>query len=179
LISIPFFRALRGIGGPPATVPAPMRPNTGPFARRLRHGLPLGALLLAGALGACSPIIHTDGQIPDPVKLASIQPGVQTRKEVAKLLGSPSSVTTFGDNTWYYVSRRTTQIAFLTPDVLEQRVIAINFNKKGVVRSVRQFGLDDATNISPVSRTTPTKGKQLTILDQMIGNLNRGYATKR
>jgi len=161
-------------------LPVPKGPRTSRrLARRRVSRAPyVGAWLLAGALGACAPIVHTDGQIPDPVKLASIEPGVQTREQVAKLLGTPSSVTTFGDDTWYYISRRTSRIAFLEPEVLEQRVVVINFDKDGVVRGVRQYGLDDANKIAPVARTTPTKGKQLTILDQMIGNLNRGYAKR-
>lgn len=131
------------------------------------------SLVVAGALGACSPMIHTDGQIPDPVKLASIEPGVQTQDEVKKLLGTPSTVGTFDANTWYYISKRTTTTAFLEPDVLEQRVVVVNFDDAGIVRGVRIYGLDQANSVAPVGRATPTKGKELTILDQMVGNLNR------
>ena len=28
-------------------------------------------------------------------------------------------------------------------------------------------------NVTPIGRTTPTKGKHLTFLDQMIGNMNK------
>lgn len=144
--------------------------GAGPW-RRPTRGLLAG--LVAGVLASCAPMVHTDGQIPDPVKLASVQIGVQTQEEVAEMLGTPSSVGTFDPNTWYYISKRTSTTAFLEPDVLEQRVVVINFDDSGVVRGVRLYGLDDAAEISPVGRATPTKGKQLTVLDQMIGNLNR------
>jgi outer membrane protein assembly factor BamE (lipoprotein component of BamABCDE complex) len=133
----------------------------------------VGAWLLAGALGACSPMVHTDGQIPDPVKLASIEPGAQTREEVVKLLGTPSAVAVLDDRTWYYISKRTSTLAFFEPDVLEQRVVVISFDDSGVVRGIQQYGLNDANDVSPVDRETPTKGRQLTVWDQMIGNLNR------
>lgn len=136
----------------------------------------LAAGLVAGVLASCAPMVHTDGQIPDPVKLASVQIGVQTQDEVAEMLGTPSSIGTFDPNTWYYISKRTSTTAFLEPDVLEQRVVVINFDDSGVVRGVRLYGLDDANAISPVGRSTPTKGKQLTVLDQMLGNLGR-YGT--
>ncbi len=155
------------------------RGATASSTRRRRAGLRAGSTgvlavgLVAGALAACAPMVHTDGQIPDPVKLASIEPGVQTQEEVVRMLGSPSSVATFDQNTWYYISKRTSTTAFLKPDVLEQRVVVINFDDSGVVRGMRLYGLDDANDITPVGRSTPTKGKELTVLDQMIGNLTR------
>lgn len=138
----------------------------------------IGAWVLAGALGACSPMIHTDGQVPDPVKLASIEPGVQTRDEVRKLLGTPSTVSIVDENTWYYITKRTSTLAFLEPEVVDQRVVVISFDDTGVVRGIQQFGLEDAAEVSPAGGATPTKGRQLTIWDQMLGNLNR-FPTKR
>jgi outer membrane protein assembly factor BamE (lipoprotein component of BamABCDE complex) len=132
-------------------------------------GVALGAAILCG----CSPMIHTDGQIPDQVKLATIEPGVQTEDDVKKLIGTPSTETVYGEKTWYYITKRTSQIAFFTPTVEEQKVVAISFDQNGKVNGIHQYGLDEAKDVSPVARTTPTKGKHLTILDQMLGNLNR------
>lgn len=138
--------------------------------RTWRAGLAaLGAVLLCG----CATTIHTDGQIPDAEKLASIQPGVQSEEQVKKLIGSPSSESIFGPKTYYYISKRTSQFAFLDPSVEEQKVIEISFDDGGKVDSIRQYGLNDAKEVSPVAQTTPTKGKHLTILDQMLGNLNK------
>jgi outer membrane protein assembly factor BamE (lipoprotein component of BamABCDE complex) len=163
-----FVRA--GVRSRGAAASSTRRHGAGPRRRPTQW---LAAVLVAGALASCAPMVHTDGQIPDPVKLASIQLGVQTQEEVAEMLGTPSSVGTFDPNTWYYISKRTSTTAFLEPDVLEQRVVVINFDESGVVRGMRLYGLNDATEISPVGRSTPTKGKELTVLDQMIGNLNR------
>lgn len=133
----------------------------------------LGLWLLAGAVGACSSTVHTDGQIPDPVKLASIEPGVQTQDEVMTLLGTPSSTSVVDGGTWYYISKRTSTFAFFEPEVLDQRVVAISFDDSGVVTNVERYELADANDVSPVGRKTPTKGRQLTVWDQMVGNLGR------
>lgn len=137
----------------------------------VRTGVAAAAVALV--LGACEPIIHTDGQVLDEQKLAAIQPGVQTESDIQDLLGTPSSTSVFGTKTWLYISKRTSRIAFLEPDVLEQNVTEIKFDDAGVVSSIRQYGLGEAKDVAPVARTTPTEGKKLTFLDQMIGNLNR------
>jgi outer membrane protein assembly factor BamE (lipoprotein component of BamABCDE complex) len=133
----------------------------------------LGAAAVAALLAGCSPMVHTDGQIPDETKLATIQPGVQTADEVRKLIGTPSTEAVYGQKTWYYITKRTSQIAFFTPSIEDEKVIEISFDDSGKVSEIRQYGMDDAKNVSPVARETPTKGKHLTVLDQMLGNLNR------
>lgn len=143
-------------------------------ARLLRRCVAaVGLGILGLALAGCEPRIHTDGMIPDPIKLASIKPGRQNETQVRELLGTPSTRSMFGDTTWYYISKRTKTIAFFDPETLEQRVVAISFDRSGVVNGIRQYSMNDAIDVSPESRTTPTKGKTLTIWDQMLGNLNR------
>ncbi|NIR45904.1 MAG: outer membrane protein assembly factor BamE, partial [Gemmatimonadetes bacterium] len=63
------------------------------------------------ALAACSPTRVTSGNLPDPDKVAQIEPGKQTRAQVAALLGTPSSVSTFDGQAWYYIGKRTERLA--------------------------------------------------------------------
>lgn len=139
----------------------------------LRGFWPGAAAVAALLVGACQPIIHTDGQVIDEQKVAAVQPGVQTESDIEELLGTPSSTSVYGAKTWLYISKRTSRFAFFDPDVLEQNVTEIRFTDAGVVSEVRQYGLGEAQDVAPVARVTPTEGKTLTILDQMIGNLNR------
>src|ERR1051325_5638108 len=85
-----------------------------PSPRRL---LRLGALALL--LAGCAPTIDQRGNLPDETKLATIKPGLTTKETVSQLLGTPSSISTFNDKTWYYISRRTEQTAFFAPDVID------------------------------------------------------------
>ncbi|MFZ0695147.1 MAG: outer membrane protein assembly factor BamE [Alphaproteobacteria bacterium] len=153
--------------------------NFNSFGQRLNFGLGQSwRLALIAAIGlswltACESTIHTDGQILDADKLATIQPGVQTKAQVEKMIGSPSTQSTYGATIWYYISKRTSQFAFFDPDTEEQKVVEIGFDDSGKVSDVKQYSLADAENVTPVGRTTPTKGKSLSFLDQMIGNMNR------
>ena len=139
--------------------------------RRLRGTLVLG--VMAVAMAACSPTIDTRGNLPDPETVLEVQPGVSDRNQVAAILGTPSTVATFEDDTWYYVSRRTEQIAFLKPEVVDQQVLVVKFDGKGLVSDMKVYGLEDGQVIEPVDRVTPTAGRELTILQQIFGNIGR------
>ncbi len=133
----------------------------------------LGATALAALLVACAPNITQRGNLPDPELLSRIQPGSQTRSQVADILGSPSSIATFGEEIWYYISSQTETLAFYEPEVTEQKVIAITFDAAGMVKTVRAYGLEDAQKIEPVSRPPPTGGRKFTVFEQLFGNLGR------
>lgn len=133
----------------------------------------VAATALTALLLACAPNIVQRGNLPAPELLTKIQPGAQTRNQVADLLGSPSSVATFGEEVWYYISSQTETVAFYEPEITEQQVVAITFDDAGKVKTIRTYGLEDAQKIEPVARITPTGGRQITILEQLVGNLGR------
>src|ERR1043166_1360567 len=90
--------------------------------------------------------------------------GVQTKDQVAQLLGTPSTIATFDDKTWYYISKRTETTAFFPSDITDQQVLFVRFNDSNVVEKVQIYGMDDAYEIEPVGVVRPTYGQKLTIL---------------
>jgi outer membrane protein assembly factor BamE (lipoprotein component of BamABCDE complex) len=133
----------------------------------------LVAAAAAAMLSACVPNIDQRGNLPEPDKLAEIHPGATTKDQVAKILGTPSSTGIFDDKRWYYVSRKTKQVAFLDPDLLDQQVYIVNFNGKGVVQSVDHRGLKDGRDIAMAPGATPAPGRELTFIEQILGNIGR------
>jgi outer membrane protein assembly factor BamE (lipoprotein component of BamABCDE complex) len=142
-----------------------------------RRKIPLPAsvavALAAATLAACVATVDQRGNLPEPDRLGQIQPGTTTREQVAKILGTPSSTGVFDDKNWYYISRRTQQIAFFDPDVLDQQVYIVNFDDKGVVRGVDHKELKDGREIAPAPGATPAPGRELTFLEQVLGNIGR------
>ena len=128
---------------------------------------------LAGVLGGCSPSLDTRGFIPEPALVKAVQPGVDNKTSVMAMLGTPSLSGTFDDNNWYYITKKTEKVAFFDDRILSQNVIAIHFNKDGNVASVGHIGLDAARQITPVSKTTPTRGRELGFFEQIFGNIGR------
>ncbi|MGE3969054.1 MAG: outer membrane protein assembly factor BamE [Dongiaceae bacterium] len=133
----------------------------------------IAALGVAATLAACQPRIDTRGNLPDVDKVVKINPGEDNQDLVADLLGTPSSVGTFDDRTWYYISTRTETIAFFKPDVVDQEVLMVQFDDAGIVSDMKIYGLEDGKVIEPSERVTPTLGREMTVLQQLIGNLGR------
>jgi outer membrane protein assembly factor BamE (lipoprotein component of BamABCDE complex) len=126
------------------------------------------------AVASCSPSVEQRGNLPNADKMSEIHAGSTTKDEVAKILGTPSSVSVFNnDKSWYYISRRTAQTAFFEPDVLDQQVYVVNFDDQGVVKAVDHKVLEDGKEITPVARATPAPGRELSFLEQLIGNLGK------
>ena len=153
--------------------------------RKTRYGR-LIALTLAGSLAfgltGCAKKVAVRGNMPDPEEVLEVQPGIHDRNDVASILGSPSTVSNFLDRTqgtefenkfWYYIGYRTEQTAFFEPDVVDRSVLIIAFNDNGIVDDTRLYTVEDGKIIDPVTRETPTEGRELTVLQQLFGNIGR------
>lgn len=132
----------------------------------------LVSLLLAG-LGACAPTVANRGNIVEPEKLAEVKTGTSTREDVARIMGSPTQVGTFDENVWYYFGRSTKQYSFLDPEVVEQQAIEVHFDDMGIVTALNKLDPNEAQDISPTDRRTPTYGHETTVIEQLVGNLGR------
>lgn len=136
----------------------------------------LAVISLAVLTSACAPRIAAQGfQVIDN-KPDDIVVGTDTRETVLSKLGSPSTSSTFeAENVWYYVSQITERYTYSTPKVTQRNITEITFNEAtGVVANVRSIDLDDAVDIAMAKRETPTRGRALTVLEQLLGNVGRG-----
>ena len=134
------------------------------------------AASLAAAAGACAPVVATQGFQAVDAKPQDIEAGVDTRETVLAKLGTPSTTSTFEtDNVWYYLTQTTQRYTYNKPEVSQRTVTEITFAVGGEkVANVRTLGLEDGRQIAMERRETPTRGRQLTILEQLLGNVGRG-----
>jgi len=139
----------------------------------MRYGA-LAAVVAAVLAAGCSPTVDIRGNMPDPQDVAQLKVGESTRDDVIKLLGNPSTSGTFEKETWYYIGQRTEQGAtFFKPTVTDQKVLAVRFDADGKLEELHEYGLKDGKPVEVVDRVTPTRGKDLTILQQLVGNVGR------
>lgn len=131
------------------------------------------ALAVSGVVAGCTPMSHTHGYTPRAAELEGIRAGADTRDTVQRKLGRPSTIGAFDDADWYYISMRTETFAFYAPEIVEQNVVTVSFDESGVVSDVSRYGLEEGRVVDLVTRTTPTSGRKLTILQQIFANLGR------
>ena len=132
-----------------------------------------GAIAVAALVGACAPVMKNHGYAPDEALLAEIQAGQDTRGSVRRKIGRPGTSGVFSETGWYYVSTQVKHYMYHDPEVVDRRVVAVEFDANDVVASVNTYGMEDGRIIDLETRTTPTHGRQLTILQQILGNIGR------
>jgi outer membrane protein assembly factor BamE (lipoprotein component of BamABCDE complex) len=127
----------------------------------------LAAMLVTG----CASNRAHKGAVIDPQLASSIQPGVDNKDSVRKLLGGPTFAGQFTPNDWYYLSRGTTQFAFSNPRPVKQTLLQIHFDESGNVASVQRSGKELVVNVDPTSRSTPTLGRKRSFFDELFGGI--------
>jgi outer membrane protein assembly factor BamE (lipoprotein component of BamABCDE complex) len=133
------------------------------------------ALVLVGlGAGACTPTVAYNGFQAREEKPQDVQVGVDSKSTVLARLGSPSMTATFEPNIWFYISQRSTKVAYKNPKLIQRDVVAIEFGEDEKVKSVKTLGLKDGYQVAYNKNETPTRGREMTVLEQLLGNIGRG-----
>ncbi len=149
------------------------------FAAFLPSALPrlrLVVLCCAPGLAGCSvfaPIPTDRGVIIESSDYDKLVPGVSTRSEVSRLIGSPTSRATFDDNTWIYIGEVTAPVPLALPKIEHQQVVVLSFDQGGVLRSRRILDKADARNVAMAAGSTPSPGSETSFVQMLIGNVGR------
>lgn len=139
--------------------------------RRSGMGALLGGAALVFALAGCEPIVTNHGYAPPAERLAEIEVGIDGPESVQRKVGRPSTSGVIRNDVWYYVGSRFETMGWGGTEEVERTVVAIAFNRDGLVSSIDRYGMEDGRIINLVTRTTPTYGREMTILQQLFGNL--------
>jgi outer membrane protein assembly factor BamE (lipoprotein component of BamABCDE complex) len=133
-----------------------------------RLALALGAAL---ALTGCGAQIDRHGHVFVDVDLNQIQTGM-TKDQVTAVLGSPDTTSTIGGDAFYYISSTEKSVAFLKPWEIDRQVVAVYFDNGQKVQQVANYGLKDGIVVNYYKGETPARGKDLTFLEQIFGNIS-------
>jgi outer membrane protein assembly factor BamE (lipoprotein component of BamABCDE complex) len=104
-----------------------------------------------------------DEKLIDQVKVGS------SAEQVLVVLGTPSTTSTIGGDAWYYISQKIHQsFAFSAPKVVDQRVVAVYFDRGKKVERLANYGMEDGKIFDFISRTTPTGGADQSFVKNMF-----------
>jgi outer membrane protein assembly factor BamE (lipoprotein component of BamABCDE complex) len=133
----------------------------------------LAAAILVGAtVGGC--LIGEDlhrGYVIDEQAVARVKPGT-SGEDVLRILGTPSTVSTVGNKSWYYISQTATRrLQFMGESVTAQRVLAVYFNQGLRVERVALYGIQDGRVFDFISRKTESGGAEASFVAQLFRGL--------
>ena len=99
--------------------------------------------LLLSSCAWLMPPPQVRGNKVDPELLKELVPGTSTKADVSAVIGSPTARDTFDDNTWLYISELTQERIGRTLGELNQNVVVLNFDDKGVLKTVHKLDKAD------------------------------------
>ena len=137
-------------------------------------------IFLILTLSACSWLgTNQVGDVPEDIRVKAVKVGKHNKDDVVRLLGSATSITLFEKESWLYIESKEQNRVFFPAKEIERKVIQITFNSNGIVEKVNTLSLEDGQEIALEKSITPVSGKDLSVVDELIGNFGRFPANKR
>jgi outer membrane protein assembly factor BamE (lipoprotein component of BamABCDE complex) len=133
----------------------------------------LASCLLLSSCEWLMPPPQLRGNKVDPELMKELTPGVSTKGDVTSIIGTPTARETFDDNNWLYISEVTQQRVGRTLGELQQGVVVLNFDDKGVLKSISTLDKGDALPVTVIARTTASPGTEASFMQQLLGNIGR------
>lgn len=138
---------------------------------------PIFSVLAVTALftTGCSNVHHTHGQVIPQENLAMLEVGKNDKQDVRRYLGSPSTVATFNDDEWLYITTKTVDKPLSPGNLVERNILVINFDDNGKIAQISKKDASASRELTPSEKLTETQGQSMGIIDQMLDNLGRGF----
>ncbi|MGR3759088.1 outer membrane protein assembly factor BamE [Roseobacteraceae bacterium NS-SX3] len=144
------------------------------FAKAIpfKAALKIAVFAAAGlAVAGCSAVYRKHGYVPSEEQLADVVVGVDTRDSVAETVGTPTASGVLNESGYYYVSTRMRHYGAAAPKPVSRELVAISFDRQGVVSGVERYGLEDGRVIPLQRRVTDSAVQDTTFLRQLLGSL--------
>ncbi|MBR9653263.1 outer membrane protein assembly factor BamE [Thalassovita aquimarina] len=125
------------------------------------------------AMAGCTALYRNHGYVPTDEDLSAVVVGVDTRDSVAETIGTPGATGVLNDSGYYYVQSRVRHYAYQRPEVVDRQVLAISFDKRGVVSNVERFMLEDGRVVPLTRRVTSSNIANKGFLRQLLGNIGQ------
>lgn len=116
------------------------------------------------------------GQVKE--KISKIKVGMDNELDVLALLGSPTTISNFGPDTFFYIQRKTSSKLFFDPKLIYQNILEITFDDNHIINSIKEYQMKDSKNIKYDDGKVEFKGNELGIVEQFSKNIGRFNSKK-
>ncbi|MFK8040549.1 MAG: outer membrane protein assembly factor BamE [Rickettsiaceae bacterium] len=148
----------------------------------LRHFIKICLFtLVVFGLQSCK-TVNLRGQYVDDVTIEQMQGKALTKDEVTEIVGSPTIITDYANNSWYYVHRITYHRMWMYATVQNQRIVQLIFDQENKLQDIVLTENSHNDNISINNECTETFGNNninsLQNFVKHIGKYNKSKNTK-
>ena len=121
-------------------------------------------------LSSCQIKSNHGNQIPED-EVHKLRTSGATKEDVIQKFGTPTVASMYGQENWFYISRKQYYRAFFSPQVASQQIIQISFdgNKLDKVTLLE----DSNNNVMLVREVTPTEGQNVSFMRDFVNNIGK------
>lgn len=128
-------------------------------------------LILLGSLSGCQ-TIDIRGQMVSDELIAEVNSKKPNKEGLIEMVGTPTYVPDYNQDTWYYIQRSMSRRAWFEPKVAKQRVVEVIFAENGKV-SQAVLLTDTQNKVQVFSNYTKTQGTEQNGLQKFVKNIGK------
>ena len=123
-------------------------------------------------VSACAPTMTHHGYLNfDGVPSKDIKVG-DSQATILDKFGTPSQTSVYNAQEWYYIDQVSMKMTYKQPRVTARSVTVVDFDPATqTVAAVKTLSLADGRVLAPNPNKTPTRGRSLTALEQVLGTV--------
>lgn len=130
-------------------------------------------IIAALVLSSCEKDVENRGYVTKFSDFKQIVTGQTTKDDIQSLLGSPTTKSVYGKEQWIYAGIEETKETFYEPKIKNYEAYIVTFDDTGIVEKVEKKGKESLANIKVSNDKTQTGGSELTVMQQLLGNLGK------
>ena len=121
-------------------------------------------------------VVNNHGINAIELKEKKIEINISNKQDVLNIIGYPSSISIFDENSWIYIERELINQSVLKlgrTKLEKNHILEVTFNNSGVVKNKKFYDLNDMNDLETVKETTTKKYETGSKLGKLIKSLEQ------
>lgn len=123
-------------------------------------------------LVSCTVKSARHGYLFENSQVSQLKQNKTTKMQVMQIMGSPSTISAFDKNIWYYISNETKQLSMLKPKNIHQKILQLKF-KNNKIAYINTYESSDVRGFVFDGDESAIRGDDTGVLKDFVQNLGR------